>query len=47
METKKNMYENFDMIIPRLKDSFTYLDWEKASNILKNIRHDCLWNGYR
>lgn len=45
METKKDMHANFDMIIPRLKDSFTYLDWEKARNILKNIRRNCLCVG--
>lgn len=49
METKnnekKNMHDNFKMIIPRLIDSFNYLDIEKAHHILENIKHHCLCIG--
>lgn len=42
---KPKMEENFNMIIPRLEDSFSHLDFDKARKILKSIRHSCLCAG--
>ena len=40
METRKNMYENFDMILPRLTDSFNHLDMKKMFDMLKKYEKE-------
>jgi hypothetical protein len=45
MIEKKDMRNNFNMIIPRLDDSFNHLDNEKTTYILQNIKHNCLCVG--
>jgi len=45
MSEKKDMQYNFDMILPRLIDSFDYLDTEKANHILKSIEKSCICIG--
>jgi len=45
MSEKKDMYYNFDMIMPRLIDSFDHLDTKKANNILGNIERNCICMG--
>ena len=42
---KKEMDYNFDMIIPRLIDSFESLDIDRTKNILKGIRENCICMG--
>ena len=45
MSEKKDMQYSFDMIIPRLIDSFDYLDVQKANYILSNIKSNCICMG--
>ena len=42
---KKDMHENFDMIMPRLFDSFDYLDMERVKRVLAGIDRNCLCVG--
>jgi XTP/dITP diphosphohydrolase len=42
MGDKKDMHYNFNMIIPRLIDSFDHFDCERAKNILKSINRNCM-----
>jgi len=45
MSEKRDMYYNFDMIMPRLVDSFDHLDIEHANSVLSSIEHNCLCIG--
>lgn len=45
MIEKKDMNYNFNMILPRLFDSFNYLDDEKVNYILGNIKGNCICTG--
>lgn len=41
----KTMQYNFDMIIPKLIDSFEYLDVDKTNHVLSNIKDNCICMG--
>ena len=45
MSNKKDMYYNFDMMMPRLIDSINHLDVKHANSILRSIDANCICTG--